>query len=367
MKHHYKLFLLIALFFAPFFNSVAQFSYKFSDPFVFKGRRYSLMSDQSGIRGNDYTFSKKSGTYANLSGATSINKGIVWEDTTFSIPVGFKFAFFDKFVDSVEIDDGLIGNYGYNIDPVNFSFTGHQYFIAGNSADLIDRGYDTPTSQSPVSYKIDGTAGNRICKIEWKNAGFYNEYISYLTIDDYVNFQIWLYENNGDIEIHYGPSKITEDTLNYDGEKGPGVGLGKINFIDSTATTDFYSLNGDPLNPILDFSEEGSYLSGTPSNGTIYKFSRTSQLGIDKNTPSETKIKVFPNPMNDQCTIHSGVFLNNAEVKLINVAGQVVENISHISGSTFSFSRNNLPAGIYFLKLTEGKNLIYGSKMIIAD
>ena len=41
--------------------------------------------------------------------------------------------------------------------------------------------------------------GRRVLKIEWKNAGIYEEYYDDKVSNDYINFQLWLYEGTNDI------------------------------------------------------------------------------------------------------------------------------------------------------------------------
>jgi hypothetical protein len=55
---------------------------------------------------------------------------------------------------------------------------------------LIDRGFGSGNSQSPLSYQVTGNSGDQIFKIQWENAGFLNEYDALGTLNDYINFQI---------------------------------------------------------------------------------------------------------------------------------------------------------------------------------
>ena len=72
---------------------------------------------------------------------------------------------------------------------------------------LVDRASDTvkwdgmTDSLSPVSYQLGGVPGSRILKVEWKNAGFHMDIAADNKSVDFVNLQIWLYEESNDIEL----------------------------------------------------------------------------------------------------------------------------------------------------------------------
>jgi hypothetical protein len=168
-----------------------------------------------------YTFSRTTGNYQDLTGATSLNNNQTWDDPGYIVPMDFPFTMFGKTIDSLSyfsLGGSLMGFCG--------SDTVYTPIISPFEADLIDRGGWTGNSQSPLSYKVDGGVGNRILKIEWNNAGSYDD----STLNDYVNFQLWMYEGSDDIEIHFGASSIAVDTIFFYGESGPLVGVLRYDF-----------------------------------------------------------------------------------------------------------------------------------------
>jgi hypothetical protein len=52
---------------------------------------------------------------------------------------------------------------------------------------------------------------------------------------------------------------------------------------------------------------------------------------------------------------------------LENVFGQTVKQIKNTSGKTIILHRENLPSGIYFVRLTEENKIITTKKVIIVD
>ncbi|MCW3101715.1 MAG: type sorting protein [Bacteroidetes bacterium] len=64
-------------------------------------------------------------------------------------------------------------------------------------------------------------------------------------------------------------------------------------------------------------------------------------------------IKTFPNPFNEKITfsIPRNLQLNDASLTLMNISGQVVKTIPHISEYEFSVDRSSMAKGMYFYEL----------------
>ena len=204
-----------------------------------KKSRMKTQTNNNRLLLNDYSFSLINGTYADLDSATSVNNNQLWDDPSYIVPIGFNFQFYDKMITDVYFGIGLGGLLTDTFD-LNF---GANYVMPAFETDLIDRGDIIGISKSPISYKVDGTVGTRIFKLEFKNAGFYDEEDSLSTLNDSVSFQFWLYEGTNDIEFHYGPSALTYPLINYFGETGALIGLTDFNI------TNAYLLSG----PLLDW------------------------------------------------------------------------------------------------------------------
>ncbi len=63
-------------------------------------------------------------------------------------------------------------------------------------------------------------------------------------------------------------------------------------------------------------------------------------------------INIFPNPFSAQTTLYTANPLNNATLTVDNCFGQTVAQIKNISGQTITFNQDNLPSGLYFVRLT---------------
>jgi len=78
-------------------------------------------------------------------------------------------------------------------------------------------------------------------------------------------------------------------------------------------------------------------------------------------------IAIYPNPFSSQVTFKTDNLLNNATLTVYNCFGQTVKEIKNISGLTVTLFRDNLPSGLYFVRLTEGNKIITVDKLVITD
>ena len=103
---------------------------------------------------------------------------------------------------------------------------------------------------------------------------------------------------------------------------------------------------------------------GTGNFGTIFKFGL---LTDESDYFEQSRINVFPNPFSTQTTLELPCFSGNVDLNIYNSLGQVVKQISNISGQTIILHRDKLPSGIYFLRLSQNNKIITTDKLIITD
>ena len=89
-------------------------------------------------------------------------------------------------------------------------------------------------------------------------------------------------------------------------------------------------------------------------------------LGINENSNKDI-FSIFPNPFIYSTTIQTIDNLKNATLTIGNLYGQTLKQIHNISGQTISLSRDNLPNGMYFIRLTEENKIIAVNRLIITD
>ena len=306
------------------------------------------------LQAQTYNFESDKGVYTNLVGSTSLNNGQVWDDPTLVIPFGFNFLFFDQEINTAVISDFGLGGFLFATNPNDPNVA---MILLPYGADIIDRGFTFPdgtgTSESNISYLIDGEPGSRILKVEWNNVGFYGEAQADNESTDFTNFQMWLYQGSNMIEFRYGPNSITQPELCY--EDGVGTFLGIVGgydiYEDTITTAENYLITGDPSSPTtmqIGSQEAAPTLTGTIPNGTIYRFSSLS-TGINDLPAELNAINLFPNLVVDHFTVQydaSKVEINS--IAITNVAGQVVKNINY---SNNDITVSDLSAGVYFVNL----------------
>ena len=207
-----------------------------------------------------YSFSQSNEPYKNLENAVSINTENVWSGfQAFSIPIGFNFQYMDSTFTSVSLEAT-----GRVIFDEKHFYYADMFVVAG----MQDKG--TMNSLSPLSYQLSGDQGDQILKIEIKNATYKKD------LSSTINYQIWLYENNGTIELHMGPNSITNPEAAL--ALGPFSGVFNVTSFSPTTFGYGYAIQGSPISPsdttfvgtgVDDF---GLTLDNIPSNGTVYRY-----------------------------------------------------------------------------------------------
>ncbi|MCF8411426.1 MAG: T9SS type A sorting domain-containing protein, partial [Crocinitomicaceae bacterium] len=81
----------------------------------------------------------------------------------------------------------------------------------------------------------------------------------------------------------------------------------------------------------------------------------------------EKFLSIFPNPFISSTTIQTIGNLKNASLTIYNSNGQTLKQIKNISEQTVSLTRDNLPSGFYYIRLTEENKIIALEKLIITD
>ena len=114
---------------------------------------------------------------------------------------------------------------------------------------------------------------------------------------------------------------------------------------------------------------QGSYtLCVTDANGCISCeiFNISWSNGINE-TLSADIISVFPNPFSFSTTLQSDNLFHNATLSVYNSQGQQVKQFVIRNSSSFVIRRDNLPSGLYFVRLTEENKTLATGKVIITN
>ena len=292
-----------------------------------------------------YNFTYKSETYTPLTNGIALSDTNAWDESIYAIPLGYKFQLGNRMVDTI-----FLNSFSLISQDTSTQVMDGLVFI---DADLQDRGaLDSSNSKSPISYEISGTKGDRICKIEIANAGFYAERDLYNTMDDYVNIQLWIYEADSKFEMRYGPSQITNPTDYFVSQTGPIVGYADY-FNSDESSGIVYLLSGDYDSPTLDsfsFSISGYTLSSYPKEGTVYTFTPKKTLGIDRNKVLQD-VQIYPTAVRDNLHINLGEN-TDAEYRIISATGQTTNLYGTMDNRSNMLDLSHLPSGMYILQLS---------------
>ncbi len=304
-----------------------------------------------------YIFKVENGkTYSPLTTSTNLTSGFVWDNESIKVPLGFTANIGGKTTNhfSFSLAFGLTAA-SDTIGIVN------SFLVYG--ADLIDRGILTSTPSSPVRYVVSGSAPNRIFKLEYFNAGFFQELDNYHTNSDSVNFQVWLYETSNIVEFRYGTSKISHASEYFDGAApAPLIGYFK-NFKLGTIDCDkLYHLTGIASVPTLDSTTDISdiipTLSSPPVSGTVYRFIPKSIAASIGEIDITQQLNIYPTIATTKLNIDYNSN-DQAFAELLNLSGQLIDKRIQVNKGRNEINVSGLPSGNYLIRVsnTEGNGV----------
>lgn len=228
-----------------------------------------------------YKFTQFSSTYTELVNPVVIDTMNFAEGDFYLLPLtGETFSFFG-------VPFPLGGIKTFHLQP-----NGNLRIDNDSSLVIIDGAFtwlDSIDATSSVSYLIEGTAGNRVVKVQWKNL-----HVRVGDPGNYMNLQIWVYQSSGAVEIHYGPSDSSNRSGFGTGD-GPQVGMF---FARDDFSKQFEKLwvGGSPSNVKLDSGRNFIFnaMSGIPEGGRVFRFEPKLLSGM--NDVNGTALTLYPNP-----------------------------------------------------------------------
>ncbi len=306
------------------------------------------------VIGQTYQVAVSQRPYVNLTGGQSLVNG-VWSSLDFEVPLGFSLNLFNENIESLHAADFYGG--GFVTSSLNFSETTVVLIL---SAYVIDRGLEADSAISPVTYKTEGSAGHRIFTLEFENVGFGFGETDNGVYTDYINYQLKIYEANGDIEVHVGPYQIDSPELDFEGHAGPSIGLVEaFDFNAGQPNGEICLLDGNPLSPTVITNAISAELNWPIPPNTVYKFyretSRVNEPGIDYSVNYYT-----PNPTSENIRLQSqweGMIVG--PVTVVNSSGMIVSKDTDPD----VIELDGMPGGIYqlYFETSEG----YGGQRIL--
>jgi hypothetical protein len=175
------------------------------------------------------------------------------------------------------------------------------------------------------------------------------------------------------INSSLGDNYICENnvTLNIINSDGDNV-YAKPGCIINNSSSQAISVICDPSTVTLNNTGSGTIVVTQTCVPVIYDYtliggSGTCALiaGVEEN--ESNAMSLFPNPFSTQTTLQIDQSFKNASLTVYNLFGQIVKQIDNISGETIIFHRDDLPSGLYLVRLTEKNKTIAVDKLVITD
>ena len=286
-------------------------------------------------KAQSYTFSKFSAPYTDLSGANVVpfsafsNTGnLYWLD---------------------ELSGSTYYYYGqrFVLDTVSkvmyIQSRGNLRIDNDSQMVIIDGAFgylDSLDLQSSVSYKQGSVNGETVFIAQWKNMHWRNGQSG-----NYLNFQIWVYQKSGLVELRYGPSSAS-NASGYTASNGPMAGM----FFTRSDFTKCYEklwITGSTSNYKLDSNANYSFsgMWGVPPLGTVYRFTPRFLTNVQSH-PKKKAIFMYPNPVKNEL-----YFNENGNYEVHDITGGLLlrkYDVKQLDVST-------LAPGIYFITDSAGR------------
>jgi len=291
-------------------------------------------------------------SYEDLSGSTTINGVEVW-NSNYSTPVYFNFDFeiLGQNYTSLNVLAGGIEFAGYGdkeLMLIHTPFGG--YFMKDRGSSL---------SESPISYLIEGQEGEKILKIEWKNAGFEEWAAEFDPDNDYTNFQIWLFEEDNHIEIHWGKSMSGYGDTFSDF-------IDPLFFIDDPFAFTFFGTADNPSYDYVDYSEPTYFMiDALPSEGIVYNLYPNLEYTNINHASSSSLFEIYPVPSNGLINIKSNRFdKSNYNIEVYDISGRLCYKSNLCKTESQVLDLSEYQTGEYLLYIQNSEGTIIETKKI---
>jgi hypothetical protein len=297
-----------------------------------------------------YSGSAFSHTYAPLAEYEVLDVPAGWDDPTVPFALPFLFPIGGDLMNTLSIS-------GLGIEVFAETESGLLHILWPVTLDIMDvsaAGDVAAGDASTYRTAVSGTAPNRIFKLEYHNAGFYNEIEGGGTSTQRMNAQLWLHETSGIIEYRFGPNTVTDWTVLSDGMMSSALLL----------DFDYYSYAGSILaasgpvaaptwsefNDIGVWIESMSLLSGMPENGTGYRFTPAGITAIADATAPD--FGLAPNPAHDAVTLANGAAAS--DLRIFDPTGRCVSTLVLQPGERRVLDVAGFAPGVYLVHSATG-------------
>jgi len=100
---------------------------------------------------------------------------------------------------------------------------------------------------------------------------------------------------------------------------------------------------------VIPFNPPGVRISLTGSPNLYFTTECT--IGTERRSPLSETLLIYPNPFSEYTVLILSDSIRPIKIELIDLYGRIVKTINNLSGNSITIYRENLPGGIYFLKI----------------
>jgi hypothetical protein len=290
---------------------------------------------------NSYTFSKITGnTYTDLSGDIAVPaSGFDPNSGLFTIP-GIQGETFNFFKTS------------FTIGGLTAMSMGENPFLRienDSSLVIVDVAFtyaDTIDASSKKSYLLAGSPGSLTVALQYKNLT-----LQYGQPGNFINGQIWYFQQTGVIELRYGP-RSTNNATGFNNIQGPNIGIfySPLNF---SGCYEKLWCEGSSFGPVLDSAANYGFdaMGGVPAEGIIYRFTPRTQTVSTVSVVERSvanALQVLPNPAKGLVTIKGTT--DGYQLVVYDLLGKCVKS-TQTAGRDLTLDVTELENGCYYLHI----------------
>ena len=88
---------------------------------------------------------------------------------------------------------------------------------------------------------------------------------------------------------------------------------------------------------------------------------------VSQQSKRNLSVQLYPNPFTSSTTLQTDNLFKNASLTVYNSFGRTIKQVDNLSGQTVTLFRDNLPSGLYFIRLTQDNKIIAADKLVITD
>lgn len=303
-----------------------------------------------------YQLAATAGTFTPLVGGTAVPAILRDDAVSSSLPIGFTFQFGGVSYNSFQASsNGLLG-FGGGLSDVGSSLSNTltSSDLTGPSLPALAP-FWTDLSGSPgtgatAQYSLSGTVPNQVLTMEWLNYKDLNG-----DVEQYISFQVKLYETTNRIEYCYrkgAPGEAGDATIGLKSTDGSYLSLSSSGAAPTASSTTSYNR----LN--------------RPAKGQVYAFAPLATPLATIPGIAAAEVTIFSNPTRASFTVLIPAVAGSTSVQadLFNTLGQVVHRQAArlpAAGARLQVATAGLTAGVYTLRLRAGSSSVV--KRIVLD